>query len=391
MTRRLLRLFVCVAIVPFASVVASAQADVDGPAPKRVEAIQELGKLYGELRSLNDVLLYEMKVVADQENTTGISEVFERKQREYQPRFAKLMELAVAVPETTLALDAAILTLNTTYGSERDNAIDLLIKHHIKSHRMDEAISCLRYTSRSEELCRKVLDANTDPSVRAHARFEIASSIWRSSPDAYLTASHELQDIVNSGEEITFHAGAWGPNQTTKSISLVALQALKTISRNKSLKLGHPIPEFLGESLDGSPVSIADYKGKVTLIVFWATWCGPCLEMTKLEAQLVERYKGLPFDILGICGDHEVTDQVKKVAAEHGMTWTSIHDYLADGTRVSERLGLAAWPYCVLVDRDGIVIHNEFPNGSITNPEFQRNAFQATIEQVLPEFEHKGK
>jgi len=367
-----------------------AQERANGPDLHRIAAISELGKLYGELAALNDVLLYEMKLFVDQKNTEGTKAVFARKSRNYEPRIAKLMELAVDVGDTSVARDAAILTLTTTYGNERDMAIDLLLESHIESHRMDEALTSLVYTSRSTDICRRVLDANDDLSVRTHAEFVIARNTWRASDDARHEAKEILWNLVKTCENILFHDGArWGPNPPRKTMSSVAVKLLARIAGNETVKIGEPIPAFKGKSLYGDEVSIHDYKGKVTLIVFWATWCGPCLKMAELEADLVERYAGLPFEILGICGDDEITDQVKKIALTHGISWTSIHDVLPDETRLSERLGAPSWPYCILLDRDGIVQETQFPTGVTNDPAAQKEIFQVAIEKLLPEYERK--
>lgn len=367
-----------------------AQDLTSGPDLDRIATISELGKLYGELAALNDVLLYEMKLVADPNNTEGVKAVFDRKRRDYDPRVAKLMELADNVGDTSLARDAAILTLTTTYGNERDAAIDLLLESHIESHRMDEALTSLVYTSRSTDICRRVLDANDDLSARAHAQFVIARNTWRASDDARHDAKDVLRNLVKTGENIFFHEGArWGPKPPRETMSFVAAKLLARIAGNETVKIGEPIPAFKGKSLYGDDVSMHDYKGKVTLIVFWATWCGPCLKMAELERDLVGRYAGLPFEILGICGDDEITDQVKKIASTHGISWTSIHDVLPDETRLSERLGACSWPYCILLDRDGVVQQTQFPTGISNDPAKQKEIFQAAIEKLLPEYARK--
>lgn len=356
----------------------------------RIDTIVELGKLYGELAGLNEVLLYEIKLFADQKNEEGVKSVFDRKDRDYKPRIAKLMELADSVGETSLARDAAILTLTTTYGDERDTAIDLLLENHIDSHRMAEVLTSLVYTSRSTEICRRILDANDNLSVRAHAEFQIARKTWRTSDEARREAKAVLWKLIKTGDNISFHEGnKWGPNLPGSSMSFAAAKVLAQITGNEAVKIGEPIPEFKGKSLHGDDVSIHDYRGKVTLIVFWATWCGPCLKMAELEARLLQRFDGLPFEILGVCGDDEINDEVREVASKHEMTWTSIHDVLSGGTRLSESFGAASWPYCILLDRDGVVQQTQFPTGVASDSAAQEEFFEKAIEQLLPEYNRK--
>ena len=73
-----------------------------------------------------------------------------------------------------------------------------------------------------------------------------------------------------------------------------------------------PAPAFVVESLDGNDMALADLKGKVVLVDFWATWCKPCLEtMPKLQ-KLYNKYSGEAFEVLGVSIE-EKKDRAKKV------------------------------------------------------------------------------
>src|SRR5262249_2339563 len=63
-----------------------------------------------------------------------------------------------------------------------------------------------------------------------------------------------------------------------------------------NLAAGKPAPEIEGTDMaTGKPLKLSDYRGKVVLLVFWGTWCGPCMEAVKHERALAERHKGRPF------------------------------------------------------------------------------------------------
>jgi thiol-disulfide isomerase/thioredoxin len=359
---------------------------------ERIQHLRSLGMLYGELYALNESLLSELKVAAEGENHDAMKAVWIRKTDEYDRRFSELMQLAKKVPDSDLARDSAILTLNTTFQAERDDAIDLLLEHHIDSPRIREAVTCLTYTGRSETICRKVLETNTDPGVVAHAEIMLASDRWERSDEDREHAKETLWRLVQNADGILYHEGGmWGLNRRKVTIAQVAAEILHEIRGNESVKIGSPFEDFESVDLDGNSVRIKDYRGKVTLIVFWATWCGPCLEMTELEQQLVDQYAEMPFAILGVCGDDELNDRVKQIAVEHKMTWSSIHDFLADGSRLSDRFGTTSWPYCILVDRDGIVRQKVFPNGVASDEQVQLRAFQIEIEKLLPEYARTSK
>ncbi len=111
-----------------------------------------------------------------------------------------------------------------------------------------------------------------------------------------------------------------------------------------------PAPDFTLPSLDGRRVSLADFRGKVVLLNFWATWCQPCREeMPSLQA-LWESYRDRSFAILAVAADRGSLRPVKKFADRHGLDFPVLLD--ADG-RVRGRYEVYALPMSYLIGRDG--------------------------------------
>ncbi len=349
-------------------------------------AIAKLGTLYGEMAAMNQILLSDMKVVADAKDVPGVRTVFDRRDREYAPLAANLIQAAKRVPDVDLARDAALLILNTTYQDERAEAIDLLLTYHVDSSRMREAVTCLGHTSRRLQIIEKVLEKNSDGHVIAHCRL-VQADDWISAEASRQRAKEVLSELVQQGRGMPYHrGGVWGPNLEKYTVSDVAKGLLNTVLAKESVAIGNVMPDFKLVDLDRKEVSIADYKGKVTLIVFWATWCGPCLKLTELEKKLMDRYEGYPFDILGVCGDEEITDEVRDIAKAHGMNWTSVNDKLPDGSLLSDAVGLDHWPYLLLLDRNGIIAEDKLQGGITNRPDVQELEFRKAIEKLLPEY-----
>jgi thiol-disulfide isomerase/thioredoxin len=116
---------------------------------------------------------------------------------------------------------------------------------------------------------------------------------------------------------------------------------------------GKTAPELQGEDVRGGKISLGDYRGKVVAIVFWATWCGPCLAMVPHERELVKRMAGRPFVLLGVNGDDDRSKAVK-VIGEQSMTWPSVWSGGKLGG-IAAAWGVRAWPTVYILDAKGII------------------------------------
>jgi len=66
-------------------------------------------------------------------------------------------------------------------------------------------------------------------------------------------------------------------------------------------------PDIVSEDLDAKPLKLSARSGKVTLLVFWGSWCGPCMKLVPHEAALAKKYMGRPFQLYGVNGGDEST------------------------------------------------------------------------------------
>jgi peroxiredoxin len=113
-----------------------------------------------------------------------------------------------------------------------------------------------------------------------------------------------------------------------------------------------PAPAFTLESLEGGPVSLADYRGRYVLVNFWATWCPPCLEeMPSLET-VHQRFAGDSLGVVAISSDVEGASLVRGFIDELAITFQILLD--ADG-RTSADYGAKNLPVTFLLDPQGRV------------------------------------
>lgn len=120
-------------------------------------------------------------------------------------------------------------------------------------------------------------------------------------------------------------------------------------------------PDFTLKSLDGTNLRLEEYRGKVVLINFWASWCGPCRQEMPVLDRLHQRYADTGFAVLGV----NVEGQEAPARALLAKMPVSFPVLIDEGQKVSEQYDLEAMPSTVVIDRDGVVryVHRGYTPG----------------------------
>jgi thiol-disulfide isomerase/thioredoxin len=118
--------------------------------------------------------------------------------------------------------------------------------------------------------------------------------------------------------------------------------------------VGKVITAFTATTMDGKAINFpSDYKGKVVMLDFWATWCGPCMLEVPNLVKTYNDFHGKGIEILGISLDQpNSADKVTKVTGEKGMTWPQVYDGKFWEARIAQLYGINSIPSAFLVDGD---------------------------------------
>lgn len=194
---------------------------------------------------------------------------------------------------------------------------------------------------------RQILRVNQDRMVRCSAQFALASIVQ----SAGIERQAEAQGLFKSFLD-EFNGEV---NYSGQSIEQLKRQiAKRNLESIEMHGLGAIAPTSDGLDLKGNPMSLADYRGKVILLSFWATWCAPCMSAIEHEKKLVEHFDANQFAIVGVNGDSDPSTAMRAVA-EHGIIWRSFQNKREGGAAFELEWHIGGWPTFYLLNSKGVI------------------------------------
>jgi len=178
-----------------------------------------------------------------------------------------------------------------------------------------------------------LLDANGDSNFGPGERFPIEKSFKLG--DGW----YQVESIRFDGTEFNLKK-APSPEEIAK--------------RNSPPTVGDVAQAFTGPGLDGKPVNFpADYIGKLVLVDFWATWCGPCVAELPNVKSAYDKYHDKGLDVLGISFDKPgQAENVRKFAAARKLPWRQIYEGKFWATEIGQKWNITGIPAAFLIDAD---------------------------------------
>jgi thiol-disulfide isomerase/thioredoxin len=141
-------------------------------------------------------------------------------------------------------------------------------------------------------------------------------------------------------------------------------KAQEFLTIDKNLKIGDKYYDFSQNDAEGRKINLSDFKGKVVLVEFWGSWCGPCRKANPELVRTYYEYKSKGFEILGVGVESDKTSWLKAIKDDK-LPWTNVTDLKGYENRAAIIYGVSAYPTNFLIDRSGIIVARDIHADSL--------------------------
>jgi thiol-disulfide isomerase/thioredoxin len=316
-----------------------------------------------------------------------VEKLFQAFRKKQLAGFDSALEIAKANPKSDTGFAALEWLLTTPLAYQLPSgkqALELMAEHHAANPKVGKSLAILAYYPPNEgesnypsaiALLKAVVEKNPDRTARGQAALGLA---WQAKYKFQMAESRGRDDASRLADEAkkAFETVIRDYGDCRNLRSRGARPATATLAKEvegelyelRNLRLGKAAPDIKGEDLDGAKFKLSDYRGKVVLLVFWASWCGPCMGSVPHEKELVEHFKGRPFVLVGVNGDQKKED-AQKAIAKHKIPWCSFwNGREGPGGPIATTWNVRGWPTVYVIDHKGTIRHKYLHGKRLDKP-----------------------
>jgi thiol-disulfide isomerase/thioredoxin len=129
----------------------------------------------------------------------------------------------------------------------------------------------------------------------------------------------------------------------------------------KFLMVGKVAPDIIGKDINGKPLKLSDFRGKVVILDFFADWCPYCSQMYPHERVMMQKFADKPFAIVGVNCDQR--ERFLQVVAQGKVTWPSFYD--GPGGPICDRWNVSSYPSIYVLNADGVICYKDLRGESL--------------------------
>ena len=318
------------ALVLFLFVGALASGESPTPPAGPEARLAELGDRAGRAMGAAKTAVYAAKLEKE------VDGILERVGAELAALHRQALDLAAKNASSPVAVKALVWVAEMRppgpQTPEIARALTALRRDHTRSDQVAGLCESLERldSPESEAFLRGVAGDNPSRALRARALSGVAVLLRNRADARYNDDPRESGRCMREAEQTLAKVSSEYGDVKAADDHTFAARPRGVLDDIRRLSAGKPAPAIEGQDVDGKPIKLSDYRGKVVVLDFWAGWCPACVAEVPHVRALMARLQDKPFALLGVNCD-ETRQRQKEVEQKHAITWRSWFDGPLDG------------------------------------------------------------
>ena len=180
---------------------------------------------------------------------------------------------------------------------------------------------------------------------------------------------------IISASILSIYASNWGKDTSASLYRNLSTEIKNTpygkdvlthITLNKNPKVGDKYVDFTEPNAENKNISLSDFKGKVVLLDFWGSWCGPCRAENPKLVKMYNEFNNRGFEILGVAADIDKNQWIGAIKKDE-LKWQNVTDLKGWNNKAAIIYGIYKYPTNFLIDKNGIIIAKDLRGEALKN------------------------